>query len=456
MGHRLSRREHVGYALGSLGTGGFGTVPGLLLLYYLTDTLAVPAALAGVVVLAPKVWDVAVDPLLGTLSDRSAVRRGSRRPFLLFGAVSLPIFFAATFAVPAGFTPRAAAAWVAAAFVLAVTAFSVFQVSYLAMPAEITDDYHERTSLMSWRVAFLAVAILLFGAGAPELTAAGGGAHEGYRLMGVVVGAALGAGMLGAWWLTRHTVAVVHGEVETAWRAQLRAVRENRPFAMLLAAFILQALATGCMLAAAPYVATYVLDDSTLTTVLFVSLVGPALLVMPLWARIGGRFDKRRGFLSASVVFGLATAGLVAMPGLPQIAVFGLVGLVGVAYAGMQMFPLAMMPDAIAAEAATSGRRRAGLFTGIWTAGETTGLALGPGLLALVLAITGFVSSRGGEQVTQPESAVLGVVVGFSMLPALLLAGSLPFILRYDLSAERLAGLSPIPPRPIDPEEMVR
>src|SRR5688500_15642577 len=59
----LSRRVLSGYALGSLVTGAFGTVPGLLLAPYLTDTLGVAAGVAGVLVWAPKAWDVLVNPV---------------------------------------------------------------------------------------------------------------------------------------------------------------------------------------------------------------------------------------------------------------------------------------------------------------------------------------------------------------------------------------------------------
>jgi GPH family glycoside/pentoside/hexuronide:cation symporter len=63
----------IGYATGSLVTGAFGTVPGLLL-PYLTDALGVAAGLAGLLVLLPKAWDVLVDPIAGRLSDRTRTR----------------------------------------------------------------------------------------------------------------------------------------------------------------------------------------------------------------------------------------------------------------------------------------------------------------------------------------------------------------------------------------------
>jgi len=144
-----SRRTVAGYALGSVGTGGFGTLPGLVLDYYLTDTLGVAAGLASLAVTVPKIWDVVIDPLVGVLSDRSAARRGSRRPFLLAGALALPPTFAAVFAVPAALAGGPAAAWVVVAFVVAATAFSLFQVPYIALPAELASGYDQRTRLLN-------------------------------------------------------------------------------------------------------------------------------------------------------------------------------------------------------------------------------------------------------------------------------------------------------------------
>ena len=60
-----SVRLRFGYASGALVTGAFTTLPGLLLLPYLTDTLGVGAALAGLVVLGPKAWAVLLTPLAG-------------------------------------------------------------------------------------------------------------------------------------------------------------------------------------------------------------------------------------------------------------------------------------------------------------------------------------------------------------------------------------------------------
>jgi Na+/melibiose symporter-like transporter len=144
---------------------------------------------------------------------------------------------------------------------------------------------------------------------------------------------------------------------------------------------------------------------------------------------------KRAGFLAASLAFLAGTVLLAFSRSFPAGVVYLVVALCGVGYAGMQMFPLAMLPDTVAADAAVSGKRRAGVFTGLWTAGETTGFALGPALVLGVLAVTGFVSTTGDQTVAQPSSAVTGVLLSFSVVPAVLLVLSLPFLRRYELTA---------------------
>src|SRR5207237_7922730 len=96
----LPTRVRAGYGLGSVATGTFGTVPGLMLLPFLTDTLGIAAALAGVIVFLPKAWDVVLNPIAGRISDRSTDPRGPRRPFLLRGGLSLAVCFALLFAAP--------------------------------------------------------------------------------------------------------------------------------------------------------------------------------------------------------------------------------------------------------------------------------------------------------------------------------------------------------------------
>ncbi|MCW2781423.1 MAG: major facilitator superfamily 1 [Marmoricola sp.] len=430
---RLPTRVRAGYGFGSVATGTFGTVPGLMLLPYLTDTLGISALLAGVIVFAPKAWDVVLNPIAGRISDRSTDTRGPRRPFLLKGGLLLAACFALLFAAPDFGSRGLDALWVLVLFVGCATAYAFFQVPYVAMPAEITSSYDERTRLMTWRVAILAFAIMLSGATAPAIRDALGG-RAGYRVMGLAVAVLLVVGVVGAYVGTKPAPIGAVSPSPTSLREQLRVVADARDFRLLLTTFVLQALATGSMLAGVDYVSRHVLDSKGASTILFICFVGPALLLTPAWSALGQRIGKKRGYVAASLVLALGALLLVGARVVPSGFVFAATALVGLGYAGTQVFPMAMLPDAAAVDFRRTGSNRAGVYTGVWTAGETLGLALGPGVFGLVLALGGYVSSTDGDA-AQPHSAVTAIVLGFSLLPCALTLLSLFWLSRYQLDA---------------------
>jgi Na+/melibiose symporter-like transporter len=432
----LPRRVRIGYGSGSVATGAFGTVPGLMLLPYLTDSLGIAAIAAGFIVFAPKAWDVVLNPIAGRISDRTVDPRGPRRPWLLRAGLALAAAFALLFAAPAVGSKAVEAAWVLVCFLACATAYAFFQVPYVSMPAELTSSYDERTRLMTWRVAILAFTIMLAGATAPLIRDAVGG-RAGYRVMGVAMACVIVVGVVGAYVGTRRAPIGTVQPGPGTLRDQLRIVANARDFRLLLTTFVVQALATGCMLAGVDYLATDVLDRKGASTILFVCFVGPALLLTPAWSVVGARIGKKQGYLVASLI--LAAGAVLAV--LARSAPFGLViaavALVGVGYAGAQVFPLAMLPDAAAVDARRTGSSRVGVYTGVWTAGETLGLALGPGLFALVLAFGGYRSSTDGD-VAQPDSALTAITLGFSVLPALLVVASLAWLTRYSLGSDQV------------------
>lgn len=422
-----------GYGLGSVATGSFGTVPGLLLLPYLTDRLGLSAGLAGLVVFLPKAWDVLLNPVAGRISDRSENPAGRRRPFLLRAGLTLAVAFVLLFAGPTSPTGLATA-WVVVLFLACATAYAFFQVPYVAMPAEMTDDYDERTRLMTWRVAVLALAILVSGGLSPAVRDALGPTW-GYRGVGLFVGLLIVVGTVGAWRGTRNAPMSRAATAGGSLRDQLRVVAASAEFRTLLTVFVLQALATGAMLAGVDYVARVLLDSPGASTVLFVCFVGPALLVTPLWQRVGERHGKRTGYVWGSVLLGVGALATLLATQVGTGATAVTVGIVGVGYAACQMFPLAMLPDVAAADTARTGEDRAGTYTGVWTAGETLGLALGPFLYAGVLALGGYVSSTDAAA-AQPDSARTAIAIGFTVLPALLVGASLLVLRRYRLDPE--------------------
>ncbi len=324
-----------GYALGSVATGTFGTVPGLLLLPYLTDHLGIAAVVAGAIVLVPKAWDVLLNPVAGRISDRSTNPAGRRRPFLLRGGLALAACFALLFAGP---TEPAwlGGAYVVVLFLACATAYAFFQVPYVAMPAEMTLDYAERTRLMFWRVAVLALAILVSGATAPLVVDAFGGdpSTSGYRLMGLYVAVLLAAGVVGAWWGTRDAPELGTTDASGTLREQLRVVAGAPDFRALLTCFVVQALGVGALLAGVAYVADDLLASTAASTVLFAAFVGPAILVTPLWERYARTRGKRSGYVLSSVLLALGALTLLSTRSGEAGWGYAAAVLVGIGYAG--------------------------------------------------------------------------------------------------------------------------
>lgn len=396
----LPRSVRLGYGAGSVATGAFGTVPGLMLLPFLTDSLGVATVWASVIVFAPKFWDVLLNPVAGRISDRHVSSQGPRRPFLIRAGLGLAVCFALIFAGPAMGSTALDAAWVVLWFVLAATCFAFFQVPYVSMPAEITDSYSERTRLMTARVVILALTILVAGASAPAIRDQIGG-RDGYRAMGLVMAAIIALGVVLAWRGTRDAP-----------------VRRVRPSGGSL---------------------PDVLGSKGLVTVLFVCLIAPALVLTPVWTRIGGRLGKKSAFLAASSVLTVGALLAAWAQQTPQAVTFVAVGLVGVGYAGCQVFPMAMMPDNAAIDSLRSGENRVGVYTGVWTALETFGMALGPGIFGVFgLWLGGYVSSTTGDVVQSSESHT-AMTLAFSLIPAALMLLSMFFLSRYRVSEADVA-----------------
>lgn len=423
----------VRYALGSAGMGVYVTVPGLLLLYFLTDTLGVSPWLAGLVLLVPKVVDVVLHPFVGFLSDADRVRRGSRLRLLAAGCALGPAFVA-LFAVPGPVADRpwAAALWVAGWFVVGNTLFAAYQVPYLATPTDMDVDYDGRTRVLSFRMVVLTLGILVGGAVAPLLVGDGEPTVAAYALMALVLGAFTLAfqlvGVGGVRRLVRDTLADV--------RSVLRA---NPHFRVLAASYLLASTTTHLVLAGLPYYTRYELGRPGFTTVLMAAFVAPALIATPLWFRLSRRAGKQRCLLAAQSGFALGALGLAAGDRLGLAPVVAATLLLGVSFAGIQLFPFSMVPDAIR-EAGPGELARTGSYLGVWTATEAIGSAAGPYVYAGALALGGFVASRAGDQVTQSAQAHSAILTGFTVVPAALMVVSLLLQLRYRLDARARSG----------------
>ena len=417
----------LGFGFGSLGTGIYSTVPGVLLLYYLTQVLDISPALAGFVVFIPKVWDVVTDPMMGYLSDRTISRFGRRRPYLLLGAVSMSVTFVFLFSVPESMTGDAVVFYILAVYILSATAYTIYAVPYIAMPSEMSDQPTERTSLMSFRMAFALLGILAGSSLAPYLVGYFGGGRDGYAAMSLVIGMVCALSMLVPFVATKRSYSVgsVKASEPLAFRQSFSSVLSYTPFRWLLLVYVIQLTAMGIFSAMMPFLISDVRSgqEADLGEAFFI-LVGVSILTIPIWSNAAKTIEKKRLFFAAATLYGAGTVSLLWV-GAGSYPVFAAaLAVIGAALSGIQLMPFAMLTDVIRAYGDRKNQALEGAFTGIWTSTEKIGLALGP-------LIAGFGLQIVSTDTSSPTVFELLLLTGF--LPGIIILLSAFVVRGYPL-----------------------
>jgi glycoside/pentoside/hexuronide:cation symporter, GPH family len=375
----LTKGDAVSYAMGSFGTGVFSTVPAVLLLYFCTETLNMSGSVAALLILIPKLWSIAWDPFVGSWSDRSKHPWGRRRPFMVTGIIGMVVAFVLLFNVPV-LSSWSTIAWVGISYFALATLYSLFAVPYIAIPAEVSDDQSSLARLVSWRMVLVMIGILAGAAGAPMIVEAAGGGRPGYAVMGWVIGALCLIAMSVPFIMLRGRDRPAERVTVDAPRASLVAdmiaSMANFNFRKLSLAYLTQAMAFGAFSAIVPYVVTKGLGktDADIGTALGVYLL-TTIIAVPFWSWLGNKFSLRVALKWSAVSYGLVTLGigLVIFYQLDWGIALGLLAAAGIPFAGLQVLPFTLVGDVIRAE----GANAEGRFTGIWTAVEKLGLALG-------------------------------------------------------------------------------
>ncbi|MFD5559197.1 MFS transporter [Kitasatospora griseola] len=228
-------------------------------------------------------------------------------------------------------------------------------------------------------------------------------------------------------------VAVARMRSRRSALADLRIAGRDRDFRALVLSYLFTGTTTHLFLAALPYVTQYLFHNAKLTALFMGLFLAPAMFAGPGWSAWSRRIGKQRGLLLSQAVF--AAGSLALLPGARLGGGAGtaltaaVVMAMGIAFSGLQLFAFSMLSDAVNG----AGSVKAGAYTGVWTATEATGTAVGPYLYSAVLALGGFVSSTGGHTAAQSGTALDALLLGFTALPAALMAVALWFQRRCTL-----------------------
>ena len=258
----LGIKFELAYGVGSVGTAIFVIAPQILLLYFMTEALGIPPAAAGLALLFPKLVEFFTDPLIGRWSDKIQSRWGRRRPFMAVGSVFFLIGFVALFTPPDFSHWHNSLAWVLILYTLTTTAYTFFEVPYITMLSEVTDDAQVRTRVSGWRSVFLSVGFMLAGGLAPWIVQSGGADKAAFATMGLLVGlmsfAAMATTVLGT-----GSGRVIQRSMQSS--GQLLLPLRVPAFAWLWLGFIIQMISVSVNSALLTYYNKYWLGNNDLT-----------------------------------------------------------------------------------------------------------------------------------------------------------------------------------------------
>ncbi|MEI6186621.1 MAG: MFS transporter, partial [Dehalococcoidia bacterium] len=429
---RLPLGIKLSYGIGDIANNLFIVTTGMYLLFFLTNVIGVNPALAGTMLIFPKLWDVVSDPIMGAISDVTRSRFGRRRVYLLYGAVPFGISFFILFLVPGFQTEFANALQVSLLFALACTFFTIVNVPYASMVPEMSDDYNERLSITSFRMSFASIGALLAGGLTMALVTAGGGGADGFRYMGAIFGLAIVVTCLWCFFGTRKAPSLPPHKDMPPMKEQIKVAAKNYPFVILMSSYFLQALAIGVMMAGFVYYVKYAMAlPETAMNIAFPIFMVTGVIFIPVWLAVGKKLGKIKSYYIGLAIFTVMMGSLFFTSASQIWLFYAQVFLAGIGFSSFQLFPFSMLPDTVEYDQMQSGMRREGIFSGMWSAGQKIAYSVGPAIVGFALALSGFVMEG-----VQPESVATGVRIVFCLFPAaMVLLSFLPFS-KYKITEE--------------------
>jgi glycoside/pentoside/hexuronide:cation symporter, GPH family len=455
----------------------------LPVIYADSDGFGLSLAVVGVIITLARFADVITDPLIGFFSDRIRTRWGRRKPFVLIGTPIYALGMWMLFVAPDGFedmtfmswTFSTGYPWMLAMMSLLYLGSTIKDLPYSAWGAELSQNYHERTLVMSWREgfsvggallsAFIPAIILLFGYTKPT--------DAVYILVTgmcilmpiLVINALI---VVPEYPIAPHTTRRV-GLIEG-----LKVVVKNRPYIFLIIIFGFSSLGSAMTNSLSFFFVKHVLVAGELYGLYLAPYFVCQLAAIPLWFKLSRKIGKHRATMCAIGWYALWSCfiPLIAIAPAEWFSAFQIPHLLGFlpaathaslvsyfdgietgkflffivvmclkgsAIGALSALPSAMAADVIDLDTASTGEQRAGAYFSIWSMIRKAAYAFGVTIGLSLAVYFGFDSLADPRSGTNTAFTLLMVACIYSVFPAIFQFIGMPLLWFYPLTAEKLS-----------------
>lgn len=439
----LPKKLKLGWSVGAAGVSVLMNGVSAVILFYLVSIVKLDPALAGGLIFSFKILDVITDPIMGIISDRTRSSMGRRRPYLLLGAFVASASMVVLFSTPEFDSEAATITYVCFGLFLYTIGYTIFNVPYITMPAEMTDGYHERSSIHGYRVVFVAAGSTVGTVVGLYLLEKYGQTRDTYQMIAWIKGIFVFATMLTCFFATRSARTIARTEAIPAFWTQARTLLSNRYFLLILSAKLSQLIGIFGVASAGYFfiLSSLQLNESSLIAMSLAQTAG-ALVAAPILVRLSKILGKRNSYILCGLFnIGVALSWYLAVPGESTIFIALRGFLLGIPFAGNVLLAMSMLTDTIDYDARRHGIRREGIYTAMYSFVEKFAGAFGPLIVGILLATAGFDKTLGPKEAQSPE-VFQAVLVGMALIPAATSALALAIISFYKLDQETLENTS--------------
>ena len=383
---------------------------------FYSDVIGLNLAVIGGLLLAARLFDAIQDPLLGYWSDLTRDSQWGRHIWLMAGTPLLALSMLGLFNPPA-LSQTMMMWWLMAMLLVVYTAFSMIQISYQAVGAELSDDKIERTRVTSYREGFGLIGVFL-AAALPQVLTQQFGAREGYAIFAMMfiplifflVGLTV--------WLAPKPIARTQTVVKNALANMLLPLK-NMHFKPLLLVFVFNGIAASIPATLVLFFIEDVIKAPQYSAQFLIAYFAAGAAGMPLWVWLSGRIGKSRAWLVGMILSIVAFVWAYTL-GAGDIAAFMVIcALSGLGLGADLSLPPSILADVIDEDTKRGLGRNEGAYFGLWNLVSKFNLALAAGIALPTLALLGSVP---GAAVADDAASLTYLAMIYALLPCALKA----------------------------------